>query len=163
MTSEHTGTLVEASVQVTTPERGADPLLDFPTMTFLPQLYALAHSVAAHLANVHPEVTHTVSRSRLDDASREVEGLRVSFEEEMRACHIAKLKPLKRHASFAETSPSRCVPCIPFFRREHVVYRVGFLGRPPRGQRGNACRYPMDLPRTRRRPRLAVRRPRSAL
>ncbi|KAF8549502.1 hypothetical protein OG21DRAFT_1500373 [Imleria badia] len=80
---------------------------DFPTMTFLSQLYALGRSVAAHVANVHPEVIHFVSRSWLDDASRDVERLKVTFEQEMKACHIAKLKPLKRLASFAETSSSR--------------------------------------------------------
>lgn len=78
-------------------------------MTFLPQLYALARSISAHVADVDPEVTQFVSRSRLDDASEEVERLKMSFEEEMKACHIAKLKPSKRHASFAEMSSSRCV------------------------------------------------------
>ncbi|KAI9455637.1 SAC3/GANP/Nin1/mts3/eIF-3 p25 family-domain-containing protein [Boletus coccyginus] len=80
---------------------------DFPTMTFLSQLYALARSIATHVADVHPEAIHFVSRSRLDDASRKVESLKVSFEDEMKACHIAKLKPPKRLASFAETSPSK--------------------------------------------------------
>ncbi|KAH0835800.1 hypothetical protein J3R83DRAFT_9655 [Lanmaoa asiatica] len=77
---------------------------DFPTMTFLSQQYALARSVAAHVADLHPEVTHFVSRSRLDDASKEIRRLKMSFEEEMKACQIAKLKPPKRLASFAETS-----------------------------------------------------------
>lgn len=80
-------------------------------MTFLSQLYALARPVAAHVADVHTEAIHFVSRSRLDDASRDVETLRTSFEDEMKPCHIAKLKPLKRLASFADSSldSSRCV------------------------------------------------------
>ncbi|KAF8128981.1 hypothetical protein EV363DRAFT_1400231 [Boletus edulis] len=80
---------------------------DFPTMTFLSQLYALARSVAAYAADVDPEATQFVSRSRLADVSREAQRLKAMFEEEMNAFHIAKLKPSKRLASFAETSSSR--------------------------------------------------------
>lgn len=88
---------------------------DFPTMAFLSQLYALARSVAAHVTDVHPEVTHFASRSRLDDASEEVERLKMTFDKEMKACLIAKLKPSKRLASFAEMSSSRCVTPYDYF------------------------------------------------
>lgn len=115
--------MVEVRVHKPGPELRYSSPPDFPTMTFLSQLYGLARSVAAHVADVHPEVVHFVSRSRLDDASRKIQRLKVTFEDEMRACHIAKLKPLKRLASFAETSSSRCV--IPICR-ERTAHRVGF-------------------------------------
>lgn len=83
--------------------------LDFPTMTFLSQLYALARSAAVHVADVHPEVTQLVSRSQLDDALKEVTKLKMALEEDMKARQIAKLKPSKRLASFADTNLSRCV------------------------------------------------------
>lgn len=108
---------------------GYSPSLDFPTMTFLSQLYALARSIAAHVADVHPGAIYFVSRSRLDDASRKVESLKVSFEDEMKACHIAKLKPPKRLASFAETSPSKYV-VFNSFCREHVAHRISRTSTP---------------------------------
>lgn len=91
---------------------GHSPSLDFPTMTFLSQLYALARSVSAHVADVHPETTRFVSQTRLDDASKEVQRLEMILEEEMKSCHIAKLKPSKRLASFVETSSTGYVPPI---------------------------------------------------
>lgn len=71
-------------------------------MTFLPQLYALGRPVVAHIAEIHPEAAHLVSRTRFDDTLKEVYTLKTSLEDEMKACHIAKLKPSKRLASFAE-------------------------------------------------------------
>ncbi|KAG9312753.1 SAC3/GANP/Nin1/mts3/eIF-3 p25 family-domain-containing protein [Chiua virens] len=80
---------------------------DFPTMTFLSQLYALTRPIAAHAADVDPEVMHFLSRSRLDEESKKVRALVTTFEEEMRGFHFAKLKPSKRLASFADSSSSR--------------------------------------------------------
>ena len=122
-------------------------------MTFPAQLYALALPVAAHIASVDPEVTRFVSRSRLNDTSKEFQTLKTSLEEEMKTYRIAKFKPLKRLASFAEPSldSSRCVaiskPCC------SSTSFVGLVERPPRGQRNNGCRYPIIFPRTRSRPR----------
>ncbi|KIJ19387.1 hypothetical protein PAXINDRAFT_178967 [Paxillus involutus ATCC 200175] len=80
---------------------------DFPTMTFLPQIYALARSIAAHVTDVNPDISHCISRARLDEALNNVLRLKMSLEDEMKASHIAKLKPAKRPASFGETGSSR--------------------------------------------------------
>ncbi|KIK95746.1 hypothetical protein PAXRUDRAFT_826697 [Paxillus rubicundulus Ve08.2h10] len=80
---------------------------DFPTMTFLPQIYALARSIAAHIADVNPDISHCISRARLDEALSNILRLMMSLEDEMKANHIAKLKPAKRLASFEETGSSR--------------------------------------------------------
>jgi hypothetical protein len=81
-------------------------------MTFLPQIYALARSIAAHVTDVNPDISHCISRARLDEALNNVLRLKMSLEDEMKASHIAKLKPAKRPASFGETGSSRFVEYV---------------------------------------------------
>ncbi|KIJ67361.1 hypothetical protein HYDPIDRAFT_37902 [Hydnomerulius pinastri MD-312] len=80
---------------------------DFPTMTFLPQLFMLARSVAAFKANADHDVPTCIAKARLEQELDNILTLKVSLEDEMKANHIARLKPLpKRLASFGESISS---------------------------------------------------------
>ncbi|KAH7886763.1 SAC3/GANP/Nin1/mts3/eIF-3 p25 family-domain-containing protein [Phlebopus sp. FC_14] len=84
---------------------------EFPTTSFSTQVYALARSIAAHVANVDPDVSYRVSRARLEEATHSILDLRASLESDMRAHHMAGLRASsKRLASYGESTSSSSMP-----------------------------------------------------